>query len=361
MGQGIVLYHGSKGGVHGEIRPDSWRGSDLGPGFYLCPDAMNAWGCARADYAAEAVTVLADLSQMDECKVRVLGGMPWVWTVLAHLRMVPEMEGGAIHDAAMRLAEGADLVVAPMAGDLAAPMLRAFARDEVTDTALLRALEQADLGMQVVAKTQRACACIRVISQRPLTDEEVIAMDSLANSRLEEAKALLGESAGAAGVGRYASELVGDERQARRLLELVDRMTLVLEHPGPRTIRRALGGAADGMAERREAVPEPLEYEARRDGWVVGYATPYVRRRGGRWVATAVLRNLRDPGSCAKADVGTYDDEDEAWVEAHLAARQLAWIYSECNAMPNLVVWAWEEEKRAQREGEEGESGPAHT
>ena len=127
-----------------------------------------------SDAADPRVYQLAlDLSTVPGEKIVILDGMDWLYTVLGFRSADPQLTGcRAIQRAVQRVAQ-ADVVIGTIADDRMVRALDEFERGGLTDKALLACLADVDYGIQVTAKTQRACGCIRIVKDRKLAAAEI--------------------------------------------------------------------------------------------------------------------------------------------------------------------------------------------
>ena len=127
-----------------------------------------------SDAADPKVYQLAlDLSPVPMEKIVILDGMDWLYTVLGFRSADLQLTGCRAIQLSVQRAAEADFVIGAIADDRMVRALDEFERGVLTDRALMACLAEVDYGIQITAKTQRACGCIRIVEERSLTAEEI--------------------------------------------------------------------------------------------------------------------------------------------------------------------------------------------
>lgn len=166
----IELYHGSKSGIKGKIRPCSRSDCDFGSAFYLGDNPKQPKGLISAKTFVNSVFYVVNLD---------LSGLktyhftdPLLWALyIAYNR-------GYIYDCPSSLQKifdnikDNDVIIGVIADDAMVVVLDEFFNNTLTDLALIEALKYVDLGNQYVLKSQKACDNVSIISQGPLTIKE---------------------------------------------------------------------------------------------------------------------------------------------------------------------------------------------
>jgi hypothetical protein len=168
----LILYHGSRGGLDGEIAPISRERCDFGKGFYLGDNSMQVKSLVAQDADPIFYTIELDLSKIPKDRILVLSGIEWVYAVLACRKRVPEIqELKKVQDIRTRI-EHADLVVGPLADDRMNEAVRAFSSNALSMEGLLHCLDYIDYGNQYVLRTQHACSCASVLDYHEIYGQE---------------------------------------------------------------------------------------------------------------------------------------------------------------------------------------------
>lgn len=182
------LYHGSKNGIHGRIVPNyklARRAIDFGQGFYLGnnPTQAKTLICGRDDY--HPVLYKADLDLNGLNCVRV-SGLPWAFLIAYNRGFLDEYKDTSLYAQIADIGKGQDIIAGPIADDRTSLVLEEFFDGTITDSVLIACMGELKLGMQYVAKTQKACDRIHITHTFPLKTNEIKAMRDKGIQRREE-------------------------------------------------------------------------------------------------------------------------------------------------------------------------------
>lgn len=172
MGEMVRTYHGSKRGLEGEIRADRGNpAADFGAGFYMGTDAHQPQTLICG--GASPVLYTLDLDTTGLKAYEFQPGLDWTLFVAFCRGLVP---AGFLETPFARryreIRDGHDLIRGKIANDRIFNTVQAFFRNELTDAALVHALQALNLGDQVCAKTAAACARVMVVDSRTLSAAE---------------------------------------------------------------------------------------------------------------------------------------------------------------------------------------------
>ncbi len=184
----LVLYHGSKNGLKGEIAPISREACDFGQGFYMATTSLQPLTLICAEVKPKFYTVELDLTGLKVLRVGI--DMDWAMLIAYFRKEMEEYKGSAIYEKYSHFADGYDVIVGYIANDRMYTELTRFFNRTLTDVALINCLSALDLGMQYVAITEKACKQIKVIKEEPLHPLELSALVDLSISRRKEGIAL---------------------------------------------------------------------------------------------------------------------------------------------------------------------------
>ena len=162
----ILLFHGSRNGIAGPIRPISRSRCDFGRGFYLGTLPM------------QALTLIADLegSRLYFISLPTAGlvtaevptGLDWALTIALNRGKMEGIRESSLYAHCAHLLDGVDVAVGAIADDRMFFVLDQFFQGTVTDEALVACLSALSLGTQYVALTQRACDSLRIEAEMEL-------------------------------------------------------------------------------------------------------------------------------------------------------------------------------------------------
>ena len=86
----IILYHGSRGGLDGPIRPESRIRCDFGKGFYMGESQEQAKSLIIEDSSPVFYTIKLKLSEIPDNKILLLKDYDWLYAVLSNRQKIQE-------------------------------------------------------------------------------------------------------------------------------------------------------------------------------------------------------------------------------------------------------------------------------
>ena len=166
----VMLYHGSKAGIVGDIAPRSREHCDFGKGFYMGTEMSQPLTLICNYPDAKLYSVEVDLSGLKILDIEV--GIDWALLVAYNRRKMESVKGTAIYNRIAEMAEGCDMLIGFIADDRMFVVLDRFFKGEITDEALIHSLSALKLGKQYVALTKKACKQIKIVEEKVLTNED---------------------------------------------------------------------------------------------------------------------------------------------------------------------------------------------
>ena len=164
-----VLFHGSRGGIVGDISPISRSRCDLGKGFYLGDSEMQAKGLVCDDSSPVLYRIKLHLSECDPKKILVLSDDEWLYTVLANRRKCEEFNRLQLAHTYLRMTEKYDIIIGPIADDRMNLAISSFVNQALTTDGLKGCLQYVDYGFQYVLKTPEACKLAEIVDSQKIT------------------------------------------------------------------------------------------------------------------------------------------------------------------------------------------------
>ena len=158
----IILYHGSRGGLTGNIKPNSRIRCDFGQGFYMGTKSEQAKTLVFHDSMPVFYTMQFELSKIPENKILTLSDIEWAFYVLYNRGNLEIMKGTNLYQRLSEMDTNKDVVIGPIADDNMNQVMRQFVNGDITDVVLLECIRCIDYGTQYVAKTQSACDHIKI-------------------------------------------------------------------------------------------------------------------------------------------------------------------------------------------------------
>ncbi|MCL2087811.1 MAG: DUF3990 domain-containing protein [Oscillospiraceae bacterium] len=170
MSKTILLYHGSKNGIEGTLKPISRKLCDFGRGFYMGTEKAQALTLICNFPNAKLYTVESDLTSLNILDTQA--GIDWALLIAYYRGKMEFAKGSEVYKKYAEMANGYDMIVGHIANDRMFVMLDRFFSGEITDTALINSLSALKLGKQYVATTEKACRQIKVIDEKAIGENE---------------------------------------------------------------------------------------------------------------------------------------------------------------------------------------------
>ncbi len=176
----ILLYHGSKSGIVGEIEPKSREMCDFGKGFYMGTELGQPLTLICDFEKSKFYVVSIDLNSLDSVEIKA--DLDWAMLVAFHRGRMDKIKGTSFYNKYSQIDSGKDLVIGCIANDRMFYVLDNFFMGNITDVALVNSLSALKLGKQYVAITEKACKSVRIekeinismLERRFLQDESEI-------------------------------------------------------------------------------------------------------------------------------------------------------------------------------------------
>ncbi len=187
----LVLYHGSKKGIDGDIAPISREECDFGKGFYMGTNTLQPLTLVCAESKPKFYTVKLDLTGLKVLNVEI--GLDWAMLIAYYRKEMESAKGTAIYEKYANFAKGYDIIIGYIANDHMYTELAKFFNKTLTDTALIHCLSALELGKQYVAITQKACDQIEILQEDDLSELELMCLQDMSVRRRKEGIALAEE------------------------------------------------------------------------------------------------------------------------------------------------------------------------
>ena len=166
----VLLYHGSKNGLDGDIQPISRELCDFGKGFYMGTEKIQPLTLICNFPEARLYTMQVDLTGLRVLDIEV--GIDWALLIAYHRGKMDFVKGSDIYNKYATMADGVDMIIGYIANDRMFVVLDRFFAGEITDVALLGSLSALKLGKQYVAITEKACRQIKIVEEKALNESE---------------------------------------------------------------------------------------------------------------------------------------------------------------------------------------------
>ena len=163
----VLLYHGSKSGIVGDIAPKSREMCDFGKGFYMGTEPGQPLTLICDFEKSKFYIVSIDMRELDAIEIKA--DLDWAMLVAFHRGRMEQIKGTEFYAKYSQLDAGKDLVIGSIANDRMFYVLDNFFTGGITDMALVNSLSALKLGKQYVATTAKACAAVRVEKELPIS------------------------------------------------------------------------------------------------------------------------------------------------------------------------------------------------
>ena len=166
----ILLYHGSKSGIKGDIAPISREMCDFGKGFYMGTEPSQPLTLICDYDKSKFYIVSIDLTELGQLDVPA--DIEWAMLVAYHRGRMESIKGTSFYEKYSNMDKNCDVVIGSIANDRMFYVLDNFFLGNITDMALVNSLSALKLGKQYVATTERACTAIRIECEISLSTME---------------------------------------------------------------------------------------------------------------------------------------------------------------------------------------------
>lgn len=188
----VILYHGSRHGITGEIAPVSRKNCDFSAGFYMGENEMQTAGLVSSEKDT-AVIYRLKLSITDDLDVLYLKDEDWLYAVLAGRDRIPEFSRLKIAGYWREKLNSCDLVIGKIADDQMNMAMRRFRENALTDTGLYACLSRVSFGNQYAAKTKKACESIEILEANPIRASKYSGIEKYAAKKYQESRNIVRE------------------------------------------------------------------------------------------------------------------------------------------------------------------------
>ncbi len=171
-GENVILYHGSRAGIQGDISPASRSECDFGKGFYMGTNPSQPLALVCEEDSPVIYTLSMDLSGLKVLHTKV--DLAWAMLTAYNRGHMSKVKDRPVYKKYAHMTDGYDVVIGPIADDRMYRVLTQFFTTRLlTDVALINSLSALDLGIQYAALTDKACRRIRILSEKALEPLEL--------------------------------------------------------------------------------------------------------------------------------------------------------------------------------------------
>ena len=184
----VLLYHGSKSGIEGDIAPKSRKQCDFGEGFYMGTEPSQALTLIF-DYES-AKFYIVSISVDDLAVLDVPADLEWALIVAYHRGRMETIKETPFYNKYQAKTKEKDLVIGSIANDRMFFVIDNFFIGNSTDAALINSLSALELGKQYVAVTKKGCDAVRIEKEIPISYLEKLFMKEVSEEKRVEGASL---------------------------------------------------------------------------------------------------------------------------------------------------------------------------
>lgn len=180
----LILYHGSKKGIVGDIAPISRNECDFGAGFYMGTGPLQPLTLICSETSPKFYTLSLDTTDLKILNLDV--DLDWALLIAYFRKEMDNIAGSELYEKYAHLTDGYDLISGYIADDRMYTELARFFRGDITDAALLSCLSALDLGKQYAAISDKACRQVKILKEETLTGLELSVLEQMSTMRRKE-------------------------------------------------------------------------------------------------------------------------------------------------------------------------------
>ncbi len=190
-GKNNILFHASRNGIEGNIKPISRLKCDFGKGFYMGTDPLQPLTLVSNEDNPVFYTLEFDLSNLSVLDIEI--GLEWAMLIAYYRGYMDNFKNTNLYQKYSHLADEYDVIVGYIADNRMYQVLTDFFEGRIMDTALIASLSALKLGKQYVAITEKACNQIKIIKSRKLNKFELMLLADKSEIRRKEGKDIANE------------------------------------------------------------------------------------------------------------------------------------------------------------------------
>lgn len=185
--QDVVLLHGAKGEIEGEISLEHSRiHVDLGKGFYTGDNYQQALDFVSHFPNSSVYICHANLKDLKI--LRLSESIDWMLMVALNRGMLEEFKNTKKYQQILDKCNSFDVIICPIADNRIFDSIEMFVNGQVTSEAAIKALNSIHIGDQIVFKTEKAIQNIKILERLYLCRKERIDSYKHKSSILEQSE-----------------------------------------------------------------------------------------------------------------------------------------------------------------------------
>lgn len=225
--ENIILYHGSKEGIIGDIQPIGRSVSDFGQGFYMGTKREQAELLVLDEPSPIIYTLRPHLIRIPQEQILTFSDtLEWALFVLYNRNMLEDydnIEQSALYEKLANMGKNKEFIIGPIADDNMTMLMQQFVDETITDKVFIECIKCIDLGDQYVAKTESACKQIDIIEEEKLSlEKQNIYRKSESERRRNKNRTLKQTRKQYKGEGLYLSDIIKKYDKLAKQIKLAE-------------------------------------------------------------------------------------------------------------------------------------------
>jgi transcriptional regulator with XRE-family HTH domain len=168
--ESIILFHGSKSGITGEIKPISRKRCDFGRGFYMGTEKLQPLTLICNFPSAILYTMNFNLNGLRVLELEV--GIDWALLIAYNRGKMEHISHSPIYRKYSEFTSDCDIIIGDIANDRMFIVLDRFFTGDITDVALINSLSVLKLGKQYVALSEKACMQVDILKEYVINEAQ---------------------------------------------------------------------------------------------------------------------------------------------------------------------------------------------
>ena len=180
----VILYHGSKSGLVGDIAPISRNRCDFGAGFYMGTERIQPLTLICTNEKPVLYTVEFDMESLNVLEYET--DIDRALQIAYNRGKLEHIQGSTLYKRISQMRRGCDVIIGDIANDRMFVVLDRFFDGLITDRALVESLSALRLGKQYVAISERACKQVHIIKEESIGNQELAELRSMSEANRAE-------------------------------------------------------------------------------------------------------------------------------------------------------------------------------
>lgn len=162
----LILYHGSKNGIKGDIKPISRNRCDFGSGFYMGDNPLQPLTLISDFKESEFYILSLDMNGLNKKEISL--DIDWAMLIAYNRGFLENYKNTKFYLKYQHMFKDTDVAIGYIADDRMFVVLDNFFNGTLTDIGLLKCLSALKLGKQYVALTDKATSHIKILKKLDL-------------------------------------------------------------------------------------------------------------------------------------------------------------------------------------------------